>query len=248
MPRTHLGKRLIAITAALATWLDAGTGWSQTAGNRLEGCYARNYPKGAVAEDYSSIRIGIRPPAAGTRGAVMLSFQHGSLPHASFGYDELTEPHTCKFEAGKIRCGIECDGGHIELRPLINGDLLVAGGIRIEEARLSSLLLAGGSNFSFGGTHVLRRAPAEMCRAADTTANDTRVLFQPGDFHTAVTEVSVQLAKLGFLSAPPSPLYAQETAAAMRTFQASMGLPPTGNADARSVRILNITAVTSGGC
>lgn len=223
-----------------------------------EGCYVRDYGKGVDAQNMSWIRLRLTkvepPPPDPDAGSetvnpvamhVGVKYSHWSLPAADFGYDKMD----CSRERASIRCPIDCDGGAIHLRPLVTGDLLVEGSIRVSEGRLTSLVLSRAaleSNFRFEGTHVLKRASPDQCKPFEVDAK--RVLFQAGDYHLMVQQLNAQLAKLGHLPVPAEPLYSKETVAAMRAFQESVGYEPTGVADARSVRTLNVRAVTTGGC
>jgi hypothetical protein len=254
MIRSDLTTLLGAISSAFLTLSSSVAAHAQsTAPLPPNGCYARDYPKRVDPENYEWIRLRIDnyEPRAGHEPSdreVTLKYAHWSLPHADFGYDGLY----CKIEGAAISCSVQCDGGAITLRQLVNGDLLLEGdpSLRVEDGRVSSVILGSreADGFSFSGTHTLRPVPLQMCQARDLLADPARILFQVGDYHPLVMQVSVQLAKLGFLTVPPAPIYSHHTVAAMRAFQSSIGLEPTGITNARTLKLLRARATTTAGC
>ena len=138
----------------------------------------------------------------------------------------------------------------MSLRLLINGELLVEAGPGVGQARIQSLILDPSSDlFDLMGTHVLRRASPEQCvRPISPGGDEKRIVFQTGDYHPAIAELGTQLTKLGFLPSPTGELYSIQIARAMGAFQASVGVPVTGAADAKSLRLLGLRVAASGSC
>jgi hypothetical protein len=229
---------------------------AETNPGAIQGCFVRDYPQGATTGGYSRIVVSIGAigskssssddPAARLQGRdVQVYYKLWSLPHADVGYDKWQ----CSDRGHSILCPQECGLSDMTLRPLLNGDLLVEAGFEIDQARVQSLILDRSNGlFVFNGTHVLRRAPPEQCVRPTSPGDENRIVFQPGDYHLAIAEIGAQLAKLGFLLASTGELYSNEIAEAMRAFQASVGAPVTGLADARSLRLLGLSATLSGSC
>jgi putative peptidoglycan binding protein len=234
---------ILGLTVVAGTVMTAASAEAPLVAN---GCYEHQYAKGVNATGYAWVRISVEPGEDRDRPRAKLNIKYGhtSMPAAEFGTVVW-----CLRDGASIVCPAECGGGTLRLRPLIDDHILVeADGFLITESSASTLLLLDNGTFRFIGTHVLQSAPAEHCSTDKTKADDTRVLFQPGDYHPRVTLINRQLAKLGFLSAPSDPLYTRETAAAMKAFQLSMGYEPTGLAGSRSLRALSVRALTTGTC
>jgi putative peptidoglycan binding protein len=220
------------------------------------GCFIRKYPVGSNSAGYSWVRIAIghktlaettssvsKEPIPGEEN-VDFDFGYHSLPNVQFGYSAWS----CSKHGASLQCSVECDSGGITLHPLLNGDLLVEGSVAVGVAPLSSILLHQDGSLQFEGPHTLRRVDPQQCVRPVRETNDARVIFQPGDYSPKIRELSSQLAKLGFLAAPSDSLYSTDVAGAMRKFQASIGLNPTGMADVQSIRLLALQAETRGGC
>jgi peptidoglycan hydrolase-like protein with peptidoglycan-binding domain len=76
-----------------------------------------------------------------------------------------------------------------------------------------------------------------------------RVRKQPGQkapSNDRVTEIQSALAKDGSLTGAPSGKWDDDTAEAMRRFQAAHGLNPTGKLDARTLQKLGLGSQTAG--
>ena len=221
------------------------------------GCYERHFAKGMTLDNYSWMRVIVerqsenRSESEGSDGwkpsdrQITMNFGFNSLPDADFGYEKMTH---CRQRGPDIECGAFCDGGRTYFRFLPGGDLLVeSGGMRVSGGRTSSILLQPYSGLGFSGTYVLKRVSDAQCRT-EPVASHGRTLLQVGDYHALVVDVTTQLAKLGFLTSPADATYTQEVANAMAAFQASVGLEPSGRADAQALRLLNVHAITGGGC
>ncbi len=80
-----------------------------------------------------------------------------------------------------------------------------------------------------------RTAPS---RAAPSTGGRT-YLFGKGDQGPDVASIQTKLKKAGFLSDKADGIYGDNTVKAVSAFQKKLGLPVTGNVDARTLSILN---------
>ena len=92
---------------------------------------------------------------------------------------------------------------------------------------------------------------AEASKAASRTGKRTtgRSRKQPGQKAPAsdrVIEIQSALAKDGSFSGTPDGKWSDDTASAMRRFQASHGLNPTGRLDARTLQKLGLGSETAG--
>jgi peptidoglycan hydrolase-like protein with peptidoglycan-binding domain len=85
--------------------------------------------------------------------------------------------------------------------------------------------------------------------ASKTGKNGKRVRKQPGQkapTNDRVSEIQSALAKDGSLTGTPSGKWDDDTADAMRRFQASHGLNPSGKLDARTLQKLGLGSQTAG--
>lgn len=80
-----------------------------------------------------------------------------------------------------------------------------------------------------------RTAPS---RAAPSTGGRT-YLFGKGDQGPDVASIQTKLKKAGFLSDKADGIYGDNTVKAVSAFQKKLGLPVTGNVDARTLSVLN---------
>lgn len=80
-----------------------------------------------------------------------------------------------------------------------------------------------------------RTAPS---RAAPSTGGRT-YLFGKGDQGPDVASIQTKLKKVGFLSDKADGIYGDNTVKAVSAFQKKLGLPVTGNVDARTLSVLN---------
>lgn len=80
-----------------------------------------------------------------------------------------------------------------------------------------------------------RTAPS---RAAPSTGGRT-YLFGKGDQGPDVASIQTKLKKAGFLSDKADGIYGDNTVKAVSAFQKKLGLPVTGNMDARTLSVLN---------
>lgn len=217
------------------------------------GCYAHDYAPGQTEQDISHLQVVVGPNLGPNETqnevwqSIDIDYQYQAVPTANFGWSW----QTCSHHGSTIRCGIECDGGSVKIRPLAGGELLVESDFSIRVARVSSLALGFAGMLDLGlrftGTHILQPRPAWQC--LDRTSSDaSRVMFQAGDYHDSVKNLTTQLSKLGHLALAPGNLYTDEVADAVRNFQSSLGLAPTGKADVRTIRMLNVYSTVSGGC
>jgi hypothetical protein len=225
----------------------------------FEGCFVRDYPRRAGTRDYANIEVAIRSaPADGVSNysvgaeegkgelvTVDFSYAFWSLPKVALGLENFR----CPRQNGKITCTIECSG-QMKLLPLINGDLLLsADRMEIDTGGVSSLIVQDpAENFTLRGTHVLRRVGPGRCLKPKPESDRGGIVLQQGDYHPFVRQLSAQLAKLGFLTAPGTSFFSDEIAAALRAFQANARLEPSGVADARTIRLLNVRSVAESGC
>ena len=158
---------------------------------------------------------------------------------------------TCAFDdEGKAHCGVDCDGGNLYLEKGPDGITADFQHLRFEDARVESIVFGqvqfDADGYAFSGRYTLPPADPSACDAA---AHAQPYDLRPGDFFPAVLRLERALVTGGYLTEAPDWYYTTETGAAVAAFQAEVGLPVTGRADAEVLRRLAVfTGYAYGGC
>jgi len=173
------------------------------------------------------------------------NFTYPGQPHVVYGM-------SCGFDDGanSTTCSIDCDGGAITFTLTAQG-MQIDAHVRIEQARMESLLIANGpleaSGVYLEGDWLLPPAAPELCEDIETRAQP--LMLEPGDVYPAVERLERQLQIGGFFLSGPDMIYDTATADAIRAFQAQAGLPQTGKTDRALLTRIGIEAgYTFGGC
>ncbi len=208
-----------------------------TAGEIKPGaCYAAELPREGGPLRSITARIG--------KNSVTVQYTEWDVPNTRFVSDA-----ECRSVGPRLyHCGVDCDGGHVDLALTVDGKLgLYADGLRTGFLGLPSRLLAleGGAG-SLSGLYVLSEVKSGQCEPSGETY---AVPLGPGDDTPAVKSAETILNGLGFLLHRPDNLYTDDTADAVKRFQAAYGLAATGDIDAVTAHKLVAALVAGeGGC
>ena len=176
----------------------------------------------------------------------------GAVNYTMIGSPYVTYEFSCDFDGKDMAyCPVECDGGALTLIRFPDSVLADFSNLRIESARIESIATQIGAMEADGavisGLFKLSPASAAFCKTAAELRQP--LLLEPGDLYPAVERLETYLFKGGYFNDVADWYFTDETAEAVRQFQAESGDPITGMADWALLQKIGIFATYSfGGC
>lgn len=177
----------------------------------------------------------------------------GEVNYTLIGSPYVTYEFSCAFfdDNTVAYCPVDCDGGALTLIRFPETVLADFSHLRVESARIESIATQIGAMEADGavisGLFQLAPAAAIVCKAAADQRQP--LLLEPGDLYPAVERLERYLFEGGYFNDVADWYYTEETAQAVRVFQAEYGDPVTGLADWALLQKIGIYASYSfGGC
>jgi hypothetical protein len=176
----------------------------------------------------------------------------GKINYTLIGSPYVTYEFSCDFGGKNVAyCPVECDGGSLTLIRFPEGVLADFSGLRVESARIESIATQIGAMEAdgavIGGLFQLKPADTTVCEAAAELRQP--LLLEPGDLYPAVERLEKYLFEGGYFNDVADWYFTEDTAEAVRQFQAEYGDPVTGLADWALLQKIGIYATYSfGGC
>jgi len=176
----------------------------------------------------------------------------GEVNYTLIGSPYVTYEFSCDFDGKNVAyCPVDCDGGSLTLVRFSDSVLADFRHLRVESARIESIATQIGAMEAdgavMGGVFHLKPTSAAVCKAAAELRQP--LLLEPGDLYPAVERLEGYLFEGGYFNDVADWYYTENTAEAVRLFQAESGDPVTGLADWALLQKIGIFATYSfGGC
>jgi hypothetical protein len=224
------------ICLALGTSLIASPAFAADGTLKIGACYGKDYTR--AEGPLRSVR------AVYNKTSAKLTFSQWDVPNFSFNVFAF-----CRDGTDRVgRCGVECDGGQLEIIADLSGRLaLIASNLRFAAEGLPSRQ-AGDETDSGTLTETFMLDPMPEDKACEAFSETVWPVLEAGDAMPVVLDIETALNQLGYLLETPDPVFSAVTAKAVSEFQSAYDLASTGKVDATTSLLLKQAASIGGGC